>query len=109
MTYEYPCRQCSGSKMINYPIPIGRICPQCNGKGHTDWINNAMGNRPNYEPPDHQLLYDMVMRNVQFLITEIKQQGMQLGMIIDINIEMYNQRDFEKEYMMQFSPLTIPE
>lgn len=105
---EYPCRQCRGSKMIDSSIPIGRICPQCNGKGYTDWITNAMGDRYRHEEPDHQILYNMVMRNIQQLTTEIKQQGMQLGIVIDINIEMRNERDFMNDYLCTPQRQIIP-
>ena len=93
--------------MVEGPISVGRICPQCNGKGHTDWITNAMGGKYNYQEPDHQLLYNMVIRNIQELTTEIKQQGMQLGVVIDVNIEMRNERDFMNDYMIQARPSQI--
>lgn len=105
---EYTCIECRGSRMIQAPVSVGRICPRCNGKGSTDWIANAMGNRLKYEEPDHQLLYNLVMRNVDYLTTEIRQQGMQLGIMIDVKIEMRRESDFMNEYALQYQSQIIP-
>jgi hypothetical protein len=101
------CRCCRGQKVIEGPAIVGRVCPQCSGKGYTDWVTHAMDRRSS-EPPDHRLLYNITLRNIDILKNEILEQGRQIGMHIDIRLDMKNEHQFEREYMLRPSPMLIP-
>ena len=102
------CRRCGGQKVVEIPMSIGRICPQCNGKGHVDWVSYAMDSKRAYESPNEQLLYRIVMRNIQTLRQEIIDQGTQLGLVVDVALIMKDERQFEREYMLKPSPMLLP-
>lgn len=101
------CRCCRGEKVIEGPAAVGRICPQCSGKGYTDWVSHAMDRRLR-EPPDHQLLYNITMKNIDILKNEILEQGRQIGMHVDIRLDMKNRHQFEQEYLLKPSPMLFP-
>ncbi len=88
---NYICRECSGRKVIEAHSLIGRICPSCHGRGRSDWIAHAMNGKNPYEPPEHQFLRTLVMRNIQSLVNEIHIQALELGISADVKVE-FNDR-----------------
>lgn len=85
--HNYICRECGGRKIVPAHSIISRVCPICNGQGRQDWITHAMGGRIPYEPPDHQFLHNLVMRNIQILVNEIRIQVLELGASADVSVE----------------------
>ena len=87
---DYICRECGGRKIVEGHSIIGRVCPVCHGQGRRDWIAHAMGGKNPYEPPDHQFLHNLVMRNIQILINEINIQALDLGISANVSVEFKN-------------------
>ncbi|RLF56140.1 MAG: hypothetical protein DRN27_09880 [Thermoplasmata archaeon] len=87
MISEYTCRKCGGYGAIPQAIEgIKKICTKCNGEGNVDWVSNVVGTPPSYSP-EHNLVYRMTMNNIDILVHEIRNQGMNLGIIVDVKIE----------------------
>jgi hypothetical protein len=84
---DYICKECYGRKITDARIMIGRVCPACNGEGKKDWISHAMNERTPYEPPDHQFLHNLIMRNIQMLVNEIHIQALELEISADVSVE----------------------
>jgi len=95
------CKVCHGNKAIRDVIEIRCICPRCKGKGKTDWVSNAMNYYTN-DPPNHQLVYNIAMQNIQVLVDKIRKQGFQVGVMIDVDIKMT--RDSAEFYASRFYP-----
>lgn len=103
----YICKECEGRKIIKgYPI-IDRICPVCHGRGRKDWITYAMGGKNPYEPPEHQFLYNLVMRNIQILVNEIHVQALELGISADVKVEFSDSHRYGPS-QYQFNSIEAP-
>ena len=91
---ESECKKCHGHKAIEAATyKVFKACPECGGLGHIDWITTAMGQ--NSKKHNSHLLYNIAMRNTQAMIAAIKEQYMQLGQIVDIQIVFENPRKYE--------------
>ena len=86
----YICKECHGRKITDARIMIGRVCLACNGEGKKDWIAHAMGGRNPYEPPDHQFLHNLIMRNIQMLVNEIHIQALELEVSVEVSVGFKN-------------------
>jgi len=85
--YDYICKECYGRKITDAHMMIEKVCPACNGKGKKDWISHARNERSPYEPPDHQFLHNLIMRNIQMLVNEIHIQALELGISAYVAVE----------------------
>jgi hypothetical protein len=80
------CPQCRGSKIIRSRLSsvLTDICPTCGGRGGRDWVSHSMDRR---EAIDQKLLQNVVYENIQILAQMIREQGMRVGMTLNVRIE----------------------
>ncbi len=91
---DYICKECYGRKVVDAHPIVGRVCPSCHGRGRSDWIAHAMGGKNPYEPPDHQFLHNLIMRNIQMLVNEINIQALELGIYADVSVEFKDRHKY---------------
>jgi len=94
-----------GRKIVRGHSIIDRVCPACHGRGRKDWITYAMGEKNPYEPPDHQFLHNLVMRNIQILVSEIHMQALELGITADVSVE-FKHRSGHGPHLTDNYPIT---
>ena len=80
------CPQCRGRKIIRDKSSsvLTDVCPTCGGYGGRDWVSNAMDHK---EGIDQKLLQNVIYENIQILSQMIREQGMRVGMTLNVRIE----------------------
>lgn len=84
--YDCTCKQCLGNKVIP-ALPVTQmVCPDCSGEGQIDWVTTAMGKKQ----PARQVIYNIAMKNIHMLVSEIKRQASMCGTDVDVKLEFRN-------------------
>ena len=78
------CSHCCGRKIVPVSnVTLYRICPQCNGKGGTDWVSHIMGRSDiNIENVSLRLMQENIFKLVQ----AIKNEAQRAGHVVDVSI-----------------------
>ena len=81
------CPKCHGSGLDKIKsVELLHLCKKCNGSGDIDWVSATMNSR--YSQPHPSKQYDVALRNIQMLQNEIVQQGVLVGVRVNVNIEI---------------------
>ena len=81
------CPKCGERYLESVSFSLLRVCSNCNGLGKIDWVDCLIGREGRQKKKRDYLERDIVMRNIQYLMQLIQEEGMRVGLEVKIDIK----------------------
>jgi hypothetical protein len=94
------CSYCKAERFIPIiPVKLWDVCPECNGTGRKDWIENAMGKKKPCSNYNNDIGFHVAYRNIEILIRAIREEANKVGKTVNVRVEEISSFDHQRMAM----------